>query len=207
MLVFAALDDEGDDLHFFGGEAVADGGSDDISGVHGGDVGAVDGALAAGDGADTVDEVGAGDAAGEDAVEEGNEIVGEVLAVFGDEDEPAGAGGNVGCELGEASGEVGAEGGGEEDDGPAMGVDGRGEAEGFVALGDEADVFFAGEDTCGPCAEDCLIVGQNELGHKVRSPAGSETPCSSLIGWVKPEGMGVWKQYNGAGGDSLPFAV
>lgn len=60
VFIFAALDDEGYDLHLFGGEAVADAGAYGVGGLHGGDVGALEEALALADTANAVNEVVAG---------------------------------------------------------------------------------------------------------------------------------------------------
>ena len=164
LLVFAALHDEGDDLHFFGGEAVADTGADAVGGVHGGDVGALHVTLATDDAADAVDEVGAGYAAADEAVEVEGDVVGEGFAVLGDQDDAAAKRLGVGKE----SDEVGVESGGDEDGGAAEAVDGSEEFRHVFALGDDAHVVFEGKNTCGASSEDRLIVGENKSIHRYR---------------------------------------
>jgi hypothetical protein len=185
VFVFTALDDEGDDLHLLGGEAVADAGSDAVDGLHGGYVGALEAALAAGDAADTVDKGSAFNVAADDAVNESGDFVGDMLRVFSDEDEFA----VVGVGLKDEGGEVGAEAGGDEDDGGAGGFHGGGEAGQVFALGDDANVVLQGEDAGSSGTEDGLIIGENDSVHELYvSCRGQFCPCTVLIGDERPGG-------------------
>jgi len=164
LLVFAALYDEGDDLHLFGSEAVADAGADAVGGVHGSDVGALHVTLASNDAADAVDKVGAGNAAADEAVEVDGNVVGELFVVLGDENDPAAE--RLGA--GEEGGEVRVESGGDEDGGAAEAVDGGEEFRHIFALGDDTHVVFERENTCSTSPEDRLIVGENKSIHRFR---------------------------------------
>lgn len=163
VLIFAALDDEGDDLHFLGRKAVSNTGSHGILGLHGGEVGALYKALPAGDLADALDELRAADAAGDDTLKLAGDLGVDFLGVLRDED--GAAAGEI--ELGDEGKDLQAEARGEEDNGSAEGVDGVEELIWIFALGDDAEVILKGEDASGSRAKDCLIVSQNESVHRV----------------------------------------
>ncbi len=161
LFVFAALDDEGDDLHFFGGEAVADAGTYGIhSGEHS-DVGVVDVALAAGDATEAVDQVGAGDVAADDAFNLGGDVLGDLLVVFGDEDAAAAAGVGAGYD----GGEIELHGGGEDGEDAAELVERGEQAGGVFALRDDAHVVFDCQDAGRARTKDGLIVRKDETIH------------------------------------------
>lgn len=163
VLIFAALDNESDDLHFLGGEPIADAGTDGILSLHGGEVGALHKALSTGDLADALDEVCAADTSADDALESTRDVGIYLFGVFGDQD--GAAAGQV--ELGDEGGHFQAEARSEKNDGAAEGVHGVEELFGIVTLGDDADVVFESKDTGRSRAENCLIVSQNKSVHRV----------------------------------------
>lgn len=162
FLVFAALNDEGDDFHFLGGEAVADASSDAVlfDGEVFGSAG-TDGTFAAGDASDAIDECGASYGAMHDAVDAGVEVGLDGLADFSDEEAAAAVDAGFFDDL--WYGQL--ESRGKDDGGTAKGFHGRKEAVWFGALGDDAEVIFHGEDFGGSSAKNGLIIGQYDLIH------------------------------------------
>ncbi len=162
LLVLAALNDEGHDLHLLGGKAVADPCADAIGGLHGGHIRALDPALAPSHAAYAIQQVGSGDVAADDAVELSRYLIGDVLCVLGYED-------YVVCHglcAAEELRQIGAQAGGDEDDGGPECVDGSPELRQVFALGDDSHVVFEREHTSRAGPEDCLVIRENESVHR-----------------------------------------
>ena len=82
VLVFAALNDQGDDLHLLRGQTIANPCSDAVGALHGGDVGTLHEALSAGDTANAIYQHAAANVAVKNPFEEHREIVRDLLRVF-----------------------------------------------------------------------------------------------------------------------------
>jgi hypothetical protein len=177
LLVLAALNDQGDDLHLFWSQAVANAGPDAVRGLHGGDVDGLHEALSTTYAANTVHQIGSGDVAAEDAVEEDGDLVGNVLGVLGDEDETA----TEGFGPGQKRFYVRMQAGGDHYDGAAEAIYGAEELWQIFALSGDAHIVFERQDSRCACPEDGLVVRENNSVHEYRS-----SPAESLFAPQSP---------------------
>lgn len=162
FLVFAALNDECDDLHLLGSEAIADSCADAV--FFDGEVfrsAGSDGPFAARDSANAIDESGAGDGAMHDAIDSHVEVRLNGFADFGDEEAMATVDVGFLYNLRDRQFERGSK----DNGGTAEGFHRREKAVWFRALSDDAEVIFHGENLCGSRAENGLTIGENDLIH------------------------------------------